>query len=214
MGMTSKQRRTDRLGQLKRHRRALLRCRACPGVSPPVVTGPALLSRVYLLGQAPGPHEGRLGRPFAYTAGKNLFRWFSTLGVDEELFRERVYMAAVLRCFPGKGNSGGDRVPGRSEIDSCSRWISAEQRILQPELVIAVGRLAIEQVGGARLKGLESVVGGVRRGEFWGRDIEWVALPHPSGLNTWYKVEPGKNLLRRALVALGRHPVWKRTFSR
>ena len=179
-----------------------------------MVTGPAVLSRVYLLGQAPGPHEGRLGRPFAYTAGKNLFRWFSTLGVEEERFRERVYMAAVLRCFPGKSGGGGDRVPGGSEIAACSRWISAEQRFLRPELVIAVGRLAIEQVGGVRPAGLQSVVGGVQRGEFHGRDIEWVALPHPSGLNTWYKVEPGKSLLRRALAALGRHPAWKKTFGR
>jgi uracil-DNA glycosylase len=203
---------TERLKQLERHRRALVRCRACPGVRPPVVSGPAVLSRVYLLGQAPGPHEGRLGRPFAYTAGKNLFGWFSTLGVDEETFRRRVYMAAVLRCFPGKSRGGGDRVPDRSEIASCSRWMAAEQRILRPRLVVAVGRLAIEQVMGARVSGLQSVVGGVRRVQLFGRTVDWVALPHPSGLNTWYKLEPGKSLLRRALAALGRHPAWRMAF--
>lgn len=212
--MISGDRHADRLRQLKRHRRALVRCRACPNVSPPVVSGPALLSRVYLIGQAPGPHEGRLGRPFAYTAGKNLFRWFSTLGVDEDDFRDRVYMAAVLRCFPGKSRGGGDRVPHRSEIASCSRWMAAEQRILRPELAIAVGRLAIEQVSGSGAKGLDSVVGGVHRGELFGHGVDWVALPHPSGLNTWYKVEPGKSLLHRALVVLGRHPAWVKTFRR
>ncbi len=208
------ERESDRLQKLGRHRRALVRCRACPDVVPPVVSGPALLSPVYLIGQAPGPHEGRLGRPFAYTAGKNLFRWFSTLGVDEERFRERVYMAAVLRCFPGKARGGGDRVPGREEIKSCSRWMAAEQRILQPELVIAVGKLAIERVTGGRVAGLDGVVGGVREGALFGRRIDWVALPHPSGLNTWYKVEPGKSLLQRALRALGRHSSWKEAFRR
>ena len=211
--MPSAERLSDRLHQLQRHRRALLRCRACPDVLPPVVAGPALLSPVYLIGQAPGFHEGRLGRPFAYTAGKNLFRWFATLSADEERFRERVYLAAVLRCFPGKARSGGDRVPGRAEIERCSRWMAAEQRILRPELVIAVGKLAIERVTGSRVAGLDSAVGEVRRGELYGRPVDWMALPHPSGLNTWYKVEPGKSLLRRALRALGRHPAWNKAFE-
>ena len=48
-----------------------------------------------LIGQAPGAHEGPAGKPFAWTAGKTMFRWFGELGVDEAAFRERVYMAAV-----------------------------------------------------------------------------------------------------------------------
>src|SRR5262249_36768908 len=77
-------------------------CRSCPSMVGPVVTPRPVVSKVYLAGQAPGPHEGRLGRPFAWTAGKQLFRWFESLGVDEETFRARAYMAAICRCFPGK----------------------------------------------------------------------------------------------------------------
>jgi len=49
---------------------------------------------------------GPAGKPFAWTAGKTMFGWFSQLGqacMDEEAFRQRVYMAAVCRCFPGQG---------------------------------------------------------------------------------------------------------------
>ena len=128
------------IAKLTTHRDDLLSCRQCPGVHPPVVTGNAVPSQVYLLGQAPGPHEGRLGKPFAYTAGRTLFRWFAEIGVDEETFRQRVYMAAVLRCFPGKATGGGgDRVPAAEEITRCGRWIATEQRLLQPGLVIPVG---------------------------------------------------------------------------
>ncbi|HEY1547317.1 MAG TPA: uracil-DNA glycosylase family protein, partial [Kofleriaceae bacterium] len=75
----------------------------------PVVTGEPVMSPVMLVGQAPGIKEGPAGRPFAWTAGKTMFQWFSEIGLDEASFRSRVYMAAVCRCFPGKANGGGDR---------------------------------------------------------------------------------------------------------
>jgi len=78
----------------------------------PPVSGGAVLSRVLLVGQAPGVREPILGRPFAWTAGKRLFSWFQQwTGVSEEMFRTHVYMAAVCRCFPGRNPAGGDRVP-------------------------------------------------------------------------------------------------------
>src|SRR5947208_13117265 len=111
----------------------------------PVVTGRPVMSPVMLIGQAPGVKEGPAGKPFAWTAGKTMFGWFSTLGLDEELFRSRVYMAAVCRCFPGKAESGGDRVPSDEEVERCSRHMQAAVRILQPRLVIPVGKLAVAQ---------------------------------------------------------------------
>jgi len=112
----------------------------------PVVTGQPVMSPVMLIGQAPGVREGPAGKPFAWTAGKTLFGWFSELGLDEESFRSRVYMAAVCRCFPGKAPSGGDRVPAADEIERCSRHLHAEIKIIRPRLVIPVGKLAIAQL--------------------------------------------------------------------
>lgn len=192
---------------------ALRACRQCPTVLPPPIVGPPAQGAIYLLGQAPGPHEGRVGRPFGWTAGRTLFRWFAGLGVDEPTFRARVYMAAVLRCFPGKApRGGGDRVPAAEEVARCRGWIEAEVELLRPTLVIAVGRLAIQQVAGTPPGRLEEVVGGVRAGRLAGRAVDWVALPHPSGLSAWPKVEPGRGLLARALAALGDHPAWRATF--
>ena len=116
---------------------------------PPVTCGP-VDSRVLLVGQAPGDKEPALARPFAWTAGKQLFKWFAPLGLDEAAFRQRVYMAAVCRCFPGKNPSGGDRVPSPDEVARCRPWLDREFELLRPELVIPVGRLAIEQFLPAR----------------------------------------------------------------
>src|SRR5947207_458898 len=83
-------------------------------------SGAAVKTRSVLIGQAPGPREGSFGRPFAWTAGKTLFSWFeSILHVNEQTFRERVYISAVARCFPGKAKAGGDRRPSLDEIQSC-----------------------------------------------------------------------------------------------
>lgn len=178
---------------------------------PPPVIGPPVYSPIYLVGQAPGPREASFGRPFAWTAGRTLFRWFEEIGVDEPTFRERAYMAAVCRCFPGKGN-GGDRVPAPDEIARCSRWIEAEVDILRPRLVLAVGKLAMAQVAGRRIDKLDGVVGSVHTAVFHGASVDWIALPHPSGLSAWPKIEPGRSLLRVALGNLARHPVWTGVF--
>ena len=188
-------------------------CRACPKMIGPVVHGPAIASRVMLVGQAPGPREGSFGRPFAWTAGRTMFRWFEeSLGVDEATFRERVYMAAVARCFPGKARGGGDRKPDADEIGRCRGWLEGEAAILRPELVVAVGTLAIDQVLGAKSPLLD-VVGGVHRARWHGCDVDVVALPHPSGASPWHKIEPGKTLLRKALRVLARHPAMRRAID-
>ena len=188
-------------------------CRACPKMIGPVVHGPPVASRVLLIGQAPGPREGSFGRPFAWTAGRTLFRWMHEgLGVDEATFRARVYMAAVARCFPGKAAGGGDRRPDPKEIDRCGEWLSREVAILKPELVVAVGTLAIEQVLGRKTP-LADVVGTVERATWRGRALDVVPLPHPSGASTWHRMEPGKTLLVEALARLAKHPAMVRALA-
>ena len=192
--------------------RELEACRACPDMIGPVVHGPAVFGRVMLLGQAPGPHEGKFGRPFAWTAGKTLFRWFeSAFGIDEETFRARVYMAAVARCFPGKAaGGGGDRRPDRDEIERCGAFLAREVEVLKPDLILPVGTLAIEQVLDHRGR-LVDVIGTQQRARFHGVHMDAIALPHPSGVSTWHRSEPGKTLLARALARLGEHPAWRAT---
>jgi uracil-DNA glycosylase len=187
-------------------------CRACPNMIGPVVHGPALVSRVFLLGQAPGPHEGSVGRPFAWTAGKTLFRWFEeSCGLDEAAFRAKVYMAAVARCFPGKAKGGGDRRPDADEIARCGAFLKREVAILKPELVLAVGTLAIGEVLGehARGKKLDALVGGTVRATWHGHTTDVIALPHPSGASPWHKLEPGKTLLAQALDRVRKHPAMR-----
>jgi uracil-DNA glycosylase len=194
--------------QLKRHVTRLRSCDACPDMIRPVVTGNPVLSPVMLIGQAPGVREGPLGKPFAWTAGKTMFGWFSFLGMPEDQFRERVYMSAVCRCFPGKATGGGDRVPSDEEVERCSRHLANEVKILQPRLVIPVGKLAIEQLF-PELEKLVEIVGIQRRAAIGKHEFDMIALPHPSGASTWHRTEPGKTLLVRALSQIAQHEAWQ-----
>ena len=193
------------IARVERHLAALRACRRCPRMHRPVVTGRPVASRIILVGQAPGDKEPRFGRPFAWTAGKTLFRWFGeALGWTEDETRERIYFAAVCRCFPGKKTSGGDRVPDDDEITNCSEWLEREFELLRPQLVLPVGKLAITQFLGERPL-VETV--GEKFHVIWRRhEVEIVPLPHPSGASPWHRMEPGKTLLRRALAFVAAHP--------
>ena len=182
------------------------------GFGPPV-HGPPVDSRVFLIGQAPGPHEARFGRPFAWSAGKTLFRWLEqATGAEEERIRALVYIAAVVRCFPGKTTAGGDRVPTPAECTRWRRFVEREIEILRPRLVIPVGRLAIGEVLGSA-EPLAGVVGRSFRTHYHGVDVDVIPLPHPSGASTWFKLEPGRTLLAQALDLLGRHPEMRRALG-
>ncbi|MBV9007822.1 MAG: uracil-DNA glycosylase [Verrucomicrobia bacterium] len=190
--------------QLESHVAALVQCRRCPRVVPPPVSGRAIVSDVMIIGQAPGVREPTLKRPFAHTAGRTLFRWFEQwCGLDEPAMRERIYLAAVIRCFPGKAPGGSDRVPSTAEIDNCSSWMNDEFELLRPRLVIPVGKLAIAQF--IVCDKLDALIG---RKFVINRDgfaFDLIPLPHPSGASPWHKISPGRELLAKAMRRIASH---------
>ena len=189
---------------IETHIAALRACVRCPEMQRPSVVGRPVVSRVLLVGQAPGDKEPKLGRPFAWTAGKTLFKWFAAAtGWTEEQVRDRIYFAAVCRCFPGKRPEGGDRVPAPDEIVRCADWLGREFELLRPELVLPVGKLAIAQFLGDRP--LVETIGRVFPISYRGHAADCIPLPHPSGASTWHRMEPGRTLLHHALGHVAAH---------
>jgi uracil-DNA glycosylase len=89
--------------------------------------------------------------------------------------------------------------------------------VLEPELILAVGKLAISQVlGPERFPPgalLSDVVGRAMRADYLGASADVICLPHPSGLSSWPKTEPGKGLLKRGLALVAAHPSWLRAVA-
>jgi uracil-DNA glycosylase len=124
--------------------------------------------------------------------------------MTEEQVRSQIYFAAVCRCFPGKTPAGGDRVPAPDEIRNCSTWMNDEIDLLQPQLIIPVGKLAIAQF--LPFEKLDEVVGRafpLRRNR---RAFDLIPLPHPSGASPWPRIPPGLGMLRKAMRLIAQHP--------
>ena len=151
-----------------------------------------------LVGQAPGPTERVSRRPFDGRAGKELDRWMLRAGFGSaEEFRTLTYIAALMRCFPGRTAAGtGDRRPPPAAVANCAHWLDAELRILKPKVVIPVGQMAI-----SRFLGPGSLDG--RVGKRFGERPVVVPLPHPSGTSRWLNDPANRERLASALELLG-----------
>lgn len=176
----------------------ILACRLCEEAgyidrATPVVSD-SLGGRMMLIGQAPGEVELAVRRPFMGKAGKELFRWMLSIGIEEEEFRSRVYITSITRCFPGKARSGtGDRRPSQAEIALCRPWLEQQLALVRPSAILLVGGLAIERYL-PRLP-LADLIG--QRFDLEGRTV--IPLPHPSGASRWLNAPEHKELLRQAL---------------
>jgi uracil-DNA glycosylase len=146
----------------------------------------APMPRILLVGQAPGLRATIQDRPFAGTAGDKLRAWFERGGIPRSEFYARIHFAAVTRCYPGRlGGARGDRVPSTEEQALCRPWLDELVEILEPDIVLLVGLLAIRTFLGP-VKSLTEAVGtaAIRDG------VRYLPLPHPSGVSRWLN-EPG-----------------------
>lgn len=194
----------DALAELHAQLRA---CRLCLAagyeITPPAVVAGQMGARIMTIGQAPGVTEVQAGRPFNAGSGQRLFQWLAEAGIEERWFRSTQYMTAVTKCYPGRARGGsGDRVPSPAERRLCRPFLERELALIDPRLIIPIGKLAIElfyESGQtlAEIIGTQKQVGG-----------RWIVpLPHSSGASRWHQTGPNRALIRRAIGLIGEHYV-------
>lgn len=86
-----------------------------------------------LIGEAPGQQEDLQGAPFVGSAGKLLTEMLRAIGLS----RDEVYIANVLKCRPPN-----NRDPKPEEIAACNAYLQQQIHLLQPRIILAVGRIA------------------------------------------------------------------------
>jgi uracil-DNA glycosylase len=174
-------------------------CRLCLDsghfVEPPAVTQGSCHALITTIGQAPGITEVQAGRPFNAGSGKRLFQWLGEAGIDEPWFRKTQYMTSVTKCYPGRSKSGsGDRVPSRNEQTLCRQFLDEELGLINPRLIIPIGRLAINLYYPTKLK-LNEIIGTQIE-----LDKRWIIpLPHSSGASRWHQTEGNRDLINYAI---------------
>jgi uracil-DNA glycosylase family 4 len=93
-------------------------------------------ARILFIGEAPGFHEDRQGRPFVGAAGQYLNELLAKIG----LRREEVYIANVIKCRPP-----GNRDPLPDEIATCRAYLDRQIDLIRPRLVVTLGRFSMER---------------------------------------------------------------------
>jgi len=173
-----------RQAALDHHVATLRRCRRCPKMLKPVVSGGPVLSRVMLVGQAPGDKEPVLGRPLRVDGGQeNSSAGSATMpGWTRRPFA-RASHGRGLPLLSRQAAIGGDRSRPTTKSFNCSFWMKAEFELLEPQLIIAVGKLAILQF--MPCERLDTVIGTMIRMTRSGQTFDVVPLPHPSGASPW-----------------------------
>lgn len=96
-------------------------------------------ARLLIIGEAPGADEDAQGEPFVGRAGKLMNAMLAAIG----LAREQVYIANILKCRPP-----GNRDPHADEVASCAPYLQQQIDFIAPELIVAVGRIAAQNLLG------------------------------------------------------------------
>ncbi len=182
-------------------------CRLCLEegfeIYPPAVFSGLKSAELMTIGQAPGITEQEAERPFNAGSGTRLFGWLERAGIEEDWFRSTQYMSSVTKCYPGRHPSGsGDRVPSRREQELCRPYLDQEIEFVNPQVIIPIGRLAINLFFPKKLK-LQEIIGTQKEVE--GRWI--IPLPHSSGASRWHQIEENRQLITDAIKLINNHRV-------
>jgi len=87
-----------------------------------------------LVGEAPGEQEDLSGEPFVGRAGKLLDKMLSAINRSRE---NDVFICNVLKCRPPD-----NRDPSKEEISKCEPYLVNQIDLIQPKLIVALGRVA------------------------------------------------------------------------
>ncbi len=108
----------------------LTRIQAVPGY------GPAT-ARVMAVGEAPGENEDREGKPFVGAAGRLLTSLLESVGLD----RRDIYITNIVKCRPPR-----NRDPEPLEVEACSHYLDEQIELLQPDVILLLGRHALQRL--------------------------------------------------------------------
>jgi len=106
---------------------AATRIKAVPG------EGPAQAD-IMLIGEGPGFHEDKQGRPFVGPSGQFLNDLLASAGYK----REEVFITNVVKCRPP-----GNRDPLPDEIQACSGYLDRQIALINPKVIVTLGRFSM-----------------------------------------------------------------------
>ena len=120
-----------------------LRCRLSEGRTNIVFGEGNVDARIMFIGEAPGREEDLQARPFVGDAGKLLTKLIEKMGEKSGFGRKDVYIANIVKCRPPM-----NRDPHDDEMRTCSRFLVRQIEIIQPEVIVSLGRISAFSLSG------------------------------------------------------------------
>lgn len=168
--MTEAERRAA-LEQIADEVRACTRCRLHEGRTQAVPGEGHPSTEVLFVGEAPGLNEDRQGRPFVGAAGALLEELLGSVGWG----RDQVFITNVVKCRPPQ-----NRDPEAEEIAACAPFLDRQLRILEPKLIVTLGRHSMGRfLPGARIGQIHGTVHDAAEGSP-APGIQVFAMYHPA----------------------------------
>jgi DNA polymerase len=133
---------TERLRILGQEASTCTRCALAEGRTHVVFGTGDPRARLMFIGEGPGYHEDQQGEPFVGAAGQLLNRIIQAI----ELRREQVYIANIVKCRPPL-----NRDPLPDEVAACIGYLEQQIRLIQPAVIVALGRVAAQTLLGTDL---------------------------------------------------------------
>ena len=134
-------------------------------------------AQVMFIGQGPGEQEVKAGRPFVGPSGEVLNEALEQVGID----RNKLWITNTIKHWATNINERGKKVnrdPKASEVQACRIWLDGELTIVQPQILVCIGRPAAQAVIDKKFKITE------QRGQWFKgpNDEDVLAIFHPSYL--------------------------------
>jgi uracil-DNA glycosylase family 4 len=159
--------------QLRDRVTACRACGLCEGRTQTVFGTGDQRASLMLIGEAPGADEDRLGEPFVGRAGALLDAMLAALGLQRH---KGIYIANVIKCRPP-----GNRNPMPEEIARCEPFLHEQLALLQPRLVVLLGRFAAQSMLATEAS-IASLRGRIHSVQSQGRAVPAVVTYHPAYL--------------------------------
>lgn len=118
-------------------RRDCVQCQKCDlcATRKNVVFGQGVQNaEVLFVGEGPGANEDAQGLPFVGRSGQLLDVYLDTIDLSRE---KNIFIGNIVKCRPPE-----NRDPTQEEQDACIPWLRAQFRLLQPKIVVCLGRIA------------------------------------------------------------------------
>jgi DNA polymerase len=93
-------------------------------------------AELMFIGEGPGYHEDRFGRPFVGPAGQLLDNLLKSIGMQ----REDVFIANMVKCRPPK-----NRDPFPAEMAACTKYLDRQIELITPKLIVTLGRFSLSR---------------------------------------------------------------------